>query len=668
MASPTPEATGHLPTVHEYGQRALGDHHSTAGAVAQPSSVSPQTTEATPVAHHAEPVSPEQQHGQTAQPETQRDAGVVNTTAANTTAADPQQQPNHVHAEEKTSHFSAWKRRHMLLILVALILSIIGLGFSAHAAASGAFDLSSEASILAIPIPIYILTIVFAIAETAVRASLKFKKGLHPAVHVGVWLICWIIYAGLVAAFAIIVNWTLSDYDYYYDDERSFYHGQFIAQFVFICLLLLVTFVLFITACIDAQAYNVAKATMPPADATGKVDPDYHEDRAWRVTKLVFNVLVILFGIIGFAIGLSMVRFGGVDSYSDSGIVFPACACAMLLAVVWAIADLCFSLTGPRRRLFQGIHPGAHVGMWLVVWIILAIVGGILTTFAVMNVARCRDWREHNERRSVVALDTAALTLNVPVVDTAVVPNHVRQVNGVTSLSGLPTPTTTSSLGGMPTLRPTSTSIRGSLPTTTSSPFDSDPYDPYGDDPDEEDPYYTYPYRSSSYTYPYRTSSSYTRTSSTYSSRPTDSLNSPYDDDPYGDRPRTGNYYDDPYDEDDLDGFCARTGAVGPMVATCVFMWIVFVFAFVLFVAACADTYLRNHLRNPWSVVYVPVPAMAQQQPYQQQQYQYPQQPMYSNGPMMQQGVGQPTTQQQGPVVQQQPARGNVVEYYGTAQ
>ncbi|KAJ4156046.1 hypothetical protein LMH87_001260 [Akanthomyces muscarius] len=663
MASPTPEATGHLPTVHEYGQRALGDHPAagpSAAAASQPSPVSPQTTEATPVARHAEPVSPEQQPGQAVQPESHRDAAV---------AADPQQQqPNHVHAEEKTSHLWAWKRRHMLLVLVAFILSIIGLGFSAHAAASGSFDLSSEASILAIPIPIYILTIVFAIAETAVRASLKFKKGLHPSVHVGVWLICWLIYAGLVAAFAIVVNWVLSDYAYLDDEdgERSFYHGQFVAQFVFICLLFLVTFILFIIACIDTQAYNVAKATMPAADATGKFDPNHHEDRSWRVTKLVFNVLVILFGIIGFAIGLSMVRFH--DAYSLSGVVFPACACAMLIAVVWAIADLCFSLTGPRRSLLQGINPGAHVGMWLVTWIILAIVGGILTTYAVLNVAQCRDWRDRNERRSTVAVDAYALGLDVPVVNAAIVPNHVRQVNGVTSLTVLATPTMNSP-SGLPTLRPTTTSIRGSLPTTTSSPFGSDPYDPYdpyGDDPDEEDPYYTYPYRtSSSYSF------TYTRSSSSYGSRPTDSLNDPYDDDPYSNRPHTSSYYDDPYDEDDdLDGFCSRTGATGPMVATCVFMWIVFVFAFVLFVAACADTYLRNHLRNPWAVVYVPVPAMGQQQ----QQYQYPQQPIYSNGPMMQQGAGQPMIQHQGQTVQQQqqqpvqPAQGNVVEYYGTAQ
>ncbi|ATY65719.1 hypothetical protein A9K55_001286 [Cordyceps militaris] len=645
MASPEPATADHVPAVHEQGQCAVADPHGGAaagGPSPPPAAVSPLTTAATPSTRHADPVSAaEEQPARAAQQPAVQDAPAAGGTAS------------WVSAEQQARPIDAWKRSHMLLIVAALVFSVVGLGLSGHAATRGAFDLSGEEAILAIPLPVYVLTLVFAIADMAVRAARKFRKALHPAVHVGVWLICWIIYAGLIAAFAILAHFTSNNDDedddgYDADDAR-----QFVAQFVFIALLFLTTFVLFIVACIDTQAYNLAKTTPAATDASGNpLDPNHHEDRSWRMTKLVFNVLILVFGIIGLAIGLSMVRFN--ETYSASNIIFPACACALIIPMVWAVADLCFALTGPRRQFLQGVHPGAHVGMWLVSWIILAIIGGILTTSTVINLAQCRNSADGDYRRSV-AVEAYALR-DIPIVDAAVVPNRVRQVGVATSTTSLATPTASPN-GKLSTLGPTSTRILGSLPTTTSSdPYD--PYDPYGDDP-ESDSYY-----------PYRTSSR----SSSSSSRPT---NSPYGSNPYNDYPSNRNpssHYSSPYD-DGLADFCSQKGIGGPMIATCVFIWIVFVFAFVLFVAGCSDTYLRNHLRNPFTVVYVPVG--------QPVQYPYPPQPMYSNvpmqgsgkppmmqGPVMQQPQSQPQQQQSQPQQQQQnqPAQGNVVEYYGSAQ
>ncbi|KAF1734688.1 hypothetical protein CRV24_006231 [Beauveria bassiana] len=650
MTSPTHEAAERVPTVRDNGHRASADLAaarplSPLDAPLPPLPVSPQTTEAaTPVPHRAEPVSPEQQHAQAAQPGApQRDAAVVNA------VTDPEQQHG-VHTEKKPPFFFAWKGQHMLLIILAFLLAVVGLSLSGHAAATGAFDLSDGNAVLAIPLPIYVLTIIFAIAETAVRASLKFSRGLHPSVHAGVWLICWIVYAGLIAMFAIVLHWTIVDG--YYETNHNPLEPLSIAQFVILILLCLDTLTLFIMACVDTQAYNVAKATPPAADASGNIDPNHHEDRSWRMTKVIFNVLVIVFSIIGFVIGLSMVRFR--DNYMASSIVFPACACALLVPIVWAVSDLCFALTGPRRRFLQGVHPGAHVGVWLISWILLAIVGGILTTSAIISLAQCNDYRGGNIRRSV-GVDVYAFR-HVPAVDAVVATVHVRQINAPTSTDLLATPTATHN--SINTMVPTSTRIRGSLPTTTTSPLDRDPYDPYlkgSDDDSYEDPYYPYrpPTSRSSSSRPTSSSSSSRPTSSNYGS--SSSGNGPSDTDRYR------GYHNDPYD-DERRAFCVQKGIKGPMIATCVFLWIVFVFAFVLFVAACADTYLRNHLRNPYTVVYVPVAAP----------YQYPQQPFYSGAGMP--GVGKQPAMTQAPAMQQQqqqpvrPAQGNIVEYYGHAQ
>ncbi|KAM3508309.1 hypothetical protein MY11210_006778 [Beauveria gryllotalpidicola] len=637
MTSPRRETADRVPTVHNHGQRAPAGPAPLSFSAA-PSPVLPQTTEAaTPVSRHAEPLSPKQQHAQAAQAEAQRDAAVANAVTDPAQQQQQQQQQHRVHTEKTPSIICAWKRHHMLLILLAFVFAVVGLGLSGHAAAAGAFDFSDENAMLAIPLPIHVLAIVFAIAETAVRASLKFTRGFHPSVHVGVWLICCIIYAGLIAAFAILLGWTVG---YEYDDDHTLFKHQFIAQFVLVILLFLDTLTLFVMACVDTQAYNVAKATPPAADASGNMDPNHHQDRSWRVTKVIFNVLVLVFSIIGFAIGLSMVRFR--NTYSASSIVFPACACALLIPVVWAVSDLCFALTGPRRRFLQGVHPGAHVGVWLVSWIILAIVGGILTTSAIINLAQCRDYR-HGEIRRSVGVDDYAFR-HVPTVDVAVVSNHVRQINAVTSTNLLATPT--ANHNSINTMVPTSTRILGSLPTTTTSSLDRDPYDPYAResaDDSYEDPYY-----------PYRPP-----TSSSSSTRPTSSIyGSSFSGNDTSDSDRYRNYHN-PYD-DEHRGFCAQRGVNGPMIATCVFLWIVFVFAFVLFVAGCADMYLRNHLHNPYTVVYVPVAAP----------YQYPQQPVYS-GAGIQNAEKQPAMTQ-APVMQQQqpvrPAQGNVIEYYGPAQ
>ncbi|KAJ2967542.1 hypothetical protein NQ176_g9614 [Zarea fungicola] len=113
---------------------------------------------------------------------------------------------------------------------------------------------------------------------------------------------------------------------------------------------------------------------------------------------------------------------------------------------------------------------------------------------------------------------------------------------------------------------------------------------------------------------------------------------------------------------------------VGPIIATCVFAWIVFLLSFILFVAGCSDTYLRNR-RPPPPVVYVAVPPL----PYGQ----YPTQPIYAAAPMVGQekqpfyaaapmagNVNQPMMQAapSAPMQYPQPAPpGGVVEYYGTA-
>ncbi|KAJ6781659.1 hypothetical protein PWT90_01409 [Aphanocladium album] len=658
MASEAPETAERLPTVHEYGQRALkepsaGDPSESVPVAgpSPPTPVSPATTEATPAVRRAEPVSPQQQPG-----------------TAN--AADPEQQqqqqqpppPNHVYTPEKPSALNAWPRRHVILLTLAFVLSIVGLGLAGHSLAYFGFYLQDTEDILSLlGLPLYIITIVFIIAETAVRISLNYHKGFHPAVHTGFWLVCWIIYAAFVIVYGIFLGY----------DGFDTVLPEFLVQFIFIILLLMTTFGLFILACIDTAAYNSERSRPPPADAIGRIDPDYYADRSWGLTKLVFNAFAIVFGIIGFSLGLSMLQYS--SSFRGDNVIYPACACALLLPILWAVADLCYSLTGPRRPFFRGITPAAHVGLWLVSWIVLAIVAGALTALTTVTVAQCGDYSENYLRRSV-PIDHE-IHRHVPVIQGAPAPLHVRQVAGVSQTNSLPTPTST--LRGIQTL-PVSSSILNGIPkatsTTTSRPFGSDPYDdPYYDPYD--DPYYTPDY------YPRRTS-----TSSSYRSYPTSTSNGGLGDDddnyPYNRYP-----YHDPYEEDQRE-LCAQKSYKAIMVATVVFMWLVFLFAFVLFVGACSDTQLHNSKRNNLAVMYVPfnqpglVPSQYAQPGLIPSQYaqpglipsQYAQpglvpsqyaQPMPVAMPM--QGNGkQPMTQQ--PMQQVQPAQGNVVEYYGTAQ
>ncbi|KAJ3474112.1 hypothetical protein NLG97_g9984 [Lecanicillium saksenae] len=657
MASEAPETAERLPTVHEYGQRALKDTSTDgpsepvpAAGPSQPTSVSPATTEATPAVPRAQPVSPEQPP---AQPDAQRNVAFTN--GANPEQQQQQQQhiqqqPDHVYAPEGPRAIDAWPRRHVILLALVTVLSVVGLGLSANWLSDRGFYLQDVEDALAlVALPVYIVTIFFVIAETAVRAVLKYDKGFHPAVHTAFWLVCWMVYAALVILYSISISG-----EYGYDSDT-----HLIAQFVFIILLLITTFGLFIIGCIDTAAYNSQRSGPPPVDNIGQVNPDYHADRSWGMTKLVFNGLVIVFGIIGFSLGLSMLQF---PSYRGDNVLFPACACALLLPIIWAIADSWYSLTGSRRQFFRGITPGAHVGLWLVSWIAIAIISGALTTLAVVTVAECGDYPDNYLRRSVpVEYDVMR---HVRIGDSVAVPIQVRQAQGASQTNPLPTPT--SSPPGANTF-PTSTSIimgiPKSTPTTTSRPFGSGPtdpdYDPL-DDPDydpsddpDDDPLYPH----------------YTRTSTSYRSYPTSNLNGGYDDGddyPYNHYP----YNNDPWEEDTRE-LCARKSYKGIMIATVVFMWFVFLFCFILFVGGCSDTHLHNLQRDYRGIVYVPVVASG----LVPSQYAYaPQMPMQVAGqpPMAQQPMAkQPMAQQHmahPPMQQVQPPPGNVVEYYGTAQ
>lgn len=627
-------------------------------------------------------MSPEQHAEQVAQPVGQPDA---QRNAAFQQAANADPEAESASKFSLTAMTNGWKWGHMLLCGLTAALAIVGMGFSAKAVAQGWHsdgyddtvdyyyyddDNYGNNVLAAISIPVYVLAVIIVLAEVAVRFALKGHKGLHPAVHIGTWLICFLFFVGI----SIFVGLMVSARAYVeYTSGSDVY-----VELVFSIILAVCSLIIFILACIETQSYNVNASTAPTTDANGNIISNFHEDRSWRVTKLVLNAMAIIFGVLGFAIGLSL-----IDAHPDFlgySVIFPACAATLLLPIVWALVDLCYSVTGTRRKYFQGMHPGAHVGVWLISWIILSIVSGGITAFAIIRSSECADLQY--ERRS---LDVSHNMMSVPVVGSTIVPNKVRDLNGppsatTLSITASASSTSTSIFGSRPTSSSSST-----LPKSTSYPYGDDPYYPYGDDPDSDDPYGDDPYTGSSGSGSSGSGSSGRGSSGSGSSGSGSSSNSPYSSDPYGSDPYSSDpygsdpYSSDPYhnggyrngypnsDDEEKEESCEDKGVSSRMIVTSIFMWIVVVISFVQFVAGCSDTYLRNR-RNPVQVIYVPTP-----QPMAPAAMQYGNVPFPSNGkqPMTQVPGPAPGAPAPGaPVAQQTQAeqQSRVVEYYGTAQ
>lgn len=534
----------------------------------------------------------------------------------------------------------------MALCALAGVLSIVGLALSAHTCAIGG-DYDDEhrfggpGYLAVIPLPIYALVILFVIAEVAVQAALKFRKGLHPAVHTAMWLICWLVFAAVIIIFSLQA--ALGGYG---EDDYAL-SPMFIAQFVFAVLLFVVTLILFVLGCIDTRAYNVSRTIPPSMDYTNhQTKAKGYEDRSWRVTKLVMNVMVVVLGIVGFALGLSLLRFH--DAYNLENIIFPACAAVLMLPVLWAAADIIYSLTGHHRQYLQGMHPGGHVGVWLISWIALAIIGGILATYSAIRIGDC-DGSGDSIMRRAVEVNYLPRALPISTFTGAPTPSIGSNLNTVTPTvtDTVPGPTTTSSIGSDPygPYNPYSDADEDGDDDSYDDPYGDDPYDPYDSDPYNRNPDSTSP-TNSPYSSPY--SSPYDSDPDGTSSGSSDSSRYPYNS-PYS------NPYDRPYRgfHDDDDKRCANKGIGTAMLVTTIFIWLVFVLSFIQFVAGCSDTYLRNRY-NPVAVVYVPVA---------QPLGVYPPQATYASAKMY--GSAHPPMAQAPQVPP--PARGSVVEYYGTA-
>ncbi|EKJ74528.1 hypothetical protein FPSE_05278 [Fusarium pseudograminearum CS3096] len=121
--------------------------------------------------------------------------------------------------------------------------------------------------------PLFVMAIIWDIAELLTRFGRKWKAGIHPGAHVAIHLFIWLgaaIVGGLESTFsAYYTSFDYLDEDCEYNRKERRYvctssegvaskQSLFVALSVFTCLLWLWQFVLFVGACIDTQKRNAA--------------------------------------------------------------------------------------------------------------------------------------------------------------------------------------------------------------------------------------------------------------------------------------------------------------------------------------------------------------------------------------------------------------------------
>jgi hypothetical protein len=177
----------------------------------------------------------------------------------------------------------AWEMTKIVLHALAVVFGVIALG-------TGLGMLSSHWSGIIFALcsaPLAALCIIWSGVELIVRATRKWKSGMHPGAHVGVCLIVWLgaaFVGGIEATYLAVYDYYDDDYDNdtrcwnsslhtyeqcnphrYYKDKR----GVATAATAFTILLWLIYFILFIGACVDTAKRNNARRAgtivyMPP--------------------------------------------------------------------------------------------------------------------------------------------------------------------------------------------------------------------------------------------------------------------------------------------------------------------------------------------------------------------------------------------------------------------
>ncbi|KAJ4127058.1 hypothetical protein NW768_008681 [Fusarium equiseti] len=162
----------------------------------------------------------------------------------------------------------AWMYTKLALHGVDIITCIVGL------ALTGSLRSVQTLGLVAVgACPLFVMAMVWDIAELLTRFGRKWKAGIHPGAHVAIHLFLWLgaaVIGGMESTFSAYY----SSFDYldetceYSREERRYVctsnegvaskRTLFVSLTVFTCLLWLWQFVLFVGACIDTQKRNAA--------------------------------------------------------------------------------------------------------------------------------------------------------------------------------------------------------------------------------------------------------------------------------------------------------------------------------------------------------------------------------------------------------------------------
>ncbi|KAG8673126.1 hypothetical protein FPOAC2_06555 [Fusarium poae] len=162
----------------------------------------------------------------------------------------------------------AWMITKLALHGIDIVTCIVGL------ALTGALKNVETLGLVAVgACPLFVMAIVWDIAELLTRFGRKWKAGIHPGAHVAIHLFIWLgaaVVGGLESTFsAYFSSFNYLDEDCEYNREQRRYvctsnegvaskKALFVTLSVFTCLLWLWQFVLFVGACIDTQKRNAA--------------------------------------------------------------------------------------------------------------------------------------------------------------------------------------------------------------------------------------------------------------------------------------------------------------------------------------------------------------------------------------------------------------------------
>ncbi|CAJ0550253.1 Ff.00g101830.m01.CDS01 [Fusarium sp. VM40] len=162
----------------------------------------------------------------------------------------------------------AWMITKLTLHGLNILSCVIGLGLT------GALRSVQTLGLIALgACPIFVVAMIWSIAEILTRFGRKWKAGIHPGAHVAVSLLIWL-GAAVVGGLESTLSSYYSSFDYLdedceYDpdvrryvctssDKVSSKRALFVALSVFTCLVWLWHFILFVGACIDTQKRNAA--------------------------------------------------------------------------------------------------------------------------------------------------------------------------------------------------------------------------------------------------------------------------------------------------------------------------------------------------------------------------------------------------------------------------